>query len=58
MMAMNSGALINISRKHKLNVGSSTDSEVVSLANVLGIMVWSNSVLEAQGYTIEHTVAN
>ena len=55
-MTMGSGALINISRKHKLNVGSSTESELVSIADVLGIMMWSKYFMESQGYTIENNV--
>ena len=56
MMTMGRGALINISRKHKLNVGSSTESELVSIADVLGVMMWSKYFMEAQGYTIENNV--
>ena len=56
MMTMGRGALLNVSRKHKLNVGSSTESELVSIADVLGIMMWSKYFMEAQGYTIENNV--
>ena len=56
MMTMGRGALLTISRKHKLNVGSSTESELVSIADVLGIMMWSKYFMEAQGYTIENNV--
>ena len=56
LMTMGRGALINISRKHKLNVGSSTESELVSIADVLGIMMWSKYFMESQGYTIENNV--
>ena len=56
MMTMGMGALSNVSRKHKLDVGSSTESEVVSIAYVLGIMMWSKYFMEAQGYTIEKNV--
>ena len=56
MMTMGRGALIHISIKHKLNVGSSTESELVSIADVLGIMMWSKYFMEAQGYTIEKNV--
>ena len=40
MMSMGKGAIVNISRKHKMNVGSSTESELVSIADVLGIIIW------------------
>ena len=55
-MSMGKGALISISRKHKLNVGSSTEAELVSIADVLGLMMWSKYFMEAQGYTIETNV--
>ena len=40
MMSMGKGATVNISRKHKLNTGSSTEAELVSIAEVLGMMMW------------------
>ena len=49
MMTMGRGALINVSRKHKLNVGSSTESEISSIADVLGIMIWSKYFTKTQG---------
>ena len=39
MMSMGKGATVNISMKHKLNTGSSTEAELVSNANVLGMMM-------------------
>ena len=56
MMTMGRGALINVSRKHKLNVRSSTESELVSITNVLEIIMWSKYWIEAQGHTIENNV--
>ena len=53
MMSMGKGAIVNISRKHKMNVGSSTESELVSIADVLGMILWCKYFVEAQGYTIE-----
>ena len=47
-MSMGKGAMVNISRKHKLNVGSSTESELVSIADVLGMMMWCKYFMEAQ----------
>ena len=40
MMSMGKGAIMNISRKHILNVASSTESELVSISDVLGIIMW------------------
>ena len=56
MMTMGRKALINISKKHKLNVGSSTVSELDSIADVLGIMMWSKYFMESQGYLIKNNV--
>ena len=49
-------APLNVSRKHKLNVGSSTEAELVSIADVLGMMMWCKYFMEAQGYTIESNI--
>merc|ERR1712086_627408 len=56
IMSMGKGAMVNISRKHMLNVGSSTESELVSIANVLGMMMWCKYFMETQGYTIENNI--
>ena len=56
MMTMGRGTLINISRKHKLNVGSSKESELVSITDVLGKIMWSKCFIEAQCYIIENNV--
>ena len=53
MMSMGNVAIVNVARKHKMNVGSSTDSELVSIADVLGMILWCKYSMEAQGYPIE-----
>ena len=53
---MGKGALINIARKHKLNTGSSTEAELVSIADVLGMMMWCKYFMKAQGYEIENNI--
>ena len=42
MMSMGKGVAVNISRKHKLNTSSSTEAELVSIADVLGMMMLTN----------------
>ena len=42
--------------KNKLDVGSSRESELVSIANVLGIVMLSKSFIEAQCYVIKKNV--
>ena len=39
MMSMGKGAIVNVSRRHKLNIGSSTELELVSIVDVLGVML-------------------
>ena len=56
MMSMGRGSIVNVLRKYKLNVGSSTESELVSIADVLGMMMWCKYFMEAQGYTIENNL--
>ena len=52
-MSMGKESIVSVSRKHKLNVGSSTEAELVSIADVLGLMMWCKYFMEAQGYSIE-----
>ena len=56
IMTIGRWALINVSRKYKLNVGSSTELELVIIADVLGIMMWSKYVMEAQCYMIKNNM--
>ena len=56
MMSMGKGAIVNITIKHKMNVVSSTESELVSITNVLGMILWCKYFMEVQGYTIESTL--
>ena len=53
MKSMGKGAIVNILRKHNMNVDSSTESELVSIAYVLGMIMWCKYFMEAQGYKIE-----
>ena len=56
LMSMGKGAIGNVSRKHKLNVGSSTEAELVSIADVLGMMMLCKHFFEAQGYTVDSNI--
>ena len=56
IMSMGKGATVNISRTHKLNTGSSTEAELVSIADVLGMMMWCKYCMEAQEYTIDNNI--
>ena len=39
MMSVGRGAILNITRKHKMNVASSTELELVSIASILGMIL-------------------
>ena len=54
IMSMEKGAIVNICRTYNLNVGRSTESELASITDVLGMMMWSKYFMEAQGYTTEN----
>ena len=56
MMSMGKGATVNILRKHKMNVGSFTESELVSITDMLGMIMWCKYFMEAQVYTIGSNV--
>ena len=56
IMSTRKRTMVTISRKYKLNVGSSTESELVNIADVLGMMVWCKYFMEAHGYTIENNM--
>ena len=55
-MSMDKGALMNVARRKKLNTGSSTEAELVSIADVLGMMMWCKYFMEAQGYATENNI--
>ena len=52
-MSMGRGAIVNIVRKYKMNVESSTELELVNIADVLGMILWCKYFTEAQGYIIK-----
>ena len=52
-MSMGKGAILSFSRGQKLNAGSSTEEELIGIADALGIILWTKYFMEAQGYTID-----
>ena len=56
MMSIGKGEIDNFAIKHKMDVGISTKSELVSIADVLGMILWCNYFMEAQGYPIENNI--
>ena len=57
MMSTGKGAIVNVSRRHKLNVGSSIESGLVSITDVLGVMIWCKYFMETQDYTIDNNLS-
>ena len=56
MMSMGKGAILSFSRGQKLNAGSSTEAELIGIADALGIILWTKYFMEAQGYTIDTNI--
>jgi hypothetical protein len=56
MASLGKGALMSFSHKHKLNAGSSTEAELIGIADALRLMMWGKYFIEAQGYTVSHNV--
>ena len=55
-MSMGKGDLVDISIKHKMAVAISTESELVSIADVIGMIMWCNYFMEYQSYMIENNI--
>ena len=56
VMSMGAGAILSFSRKQKLNTGSSTEVELVGIADALGMMMWTTYFMEAQVYSIYNNI--
>ena len=54
-MSLGKGAVASYSRKHKLNTKSSTESEIVSVDQVMPEVCWTYNFLEAQGYSMDYS---
>ena len=55
-MTMGKGAILSGSAGQKCNTKSSTETEIVGVGQYLPTVLWSKYFIEAQGYTIEHTI--
>ena len=53
MMTLGVGAIISFSRKQRINVKSSTESELVGADDGLPLILWCKYFIEEQGYTVE-----
>ena len=53
-MSMGRGSIHNTSQKQKINIKSSTETEVVSTDDCLPQIMWTKYFLNRQGYSCEH----
>ena len=56
MMTLGKGATMSSSRGQKVNTGSSTETELVGVDEMLRKILWGKYFIEAQGYTVEHNI--
>lgn len=50
-MSMGKGSIYSTSTKQKINTKSSTEKELVAVADVLLVIFWMRNFMRAQGYT-------
>ena len=55
-MTLGQGTITSISKKQKLNTWSSTEAELVGSDDIMGDILWSQKLLQAQGYNIKHNI--
>ena len=55
-MSLGTGVLYGTSRKHRMNMKISTESEIVLADDVLPQMLWALYFIEAQGYKIHDDI--
>jgi hypothetical protein len=53
VITMGGGALFVKSMKQKMNSKSSTEAELIALADLLSQVIWTRNLMEAMGYTME-----
>jgi hypothetical protein len=56
MISLGKGATTSASNKQKINVGSSTEGEIVGTHDFLGKIMWAKYFIEAQGYTVDKNI--
>ena len=53
---MGTGEILSFSSNQKLNTGSSTEAELIGIADALGLMMWTKYFIELQGYSIDSNI--
>ena len=56
MTSLGRGALMSFLRGQKLNVGSSTECELVGIDDAIRPIMWGKMFIEAQGWTVDHNI--
>ena len=56
VMSLGHGTFLQKSRKQKLNTKSSTEAEVVGVADMLPYNIWLRIFLESQGYILTENI--
>ena len=56
VLSLGKGAVYGTSTRHRLNSRSSTESELIAVADVMPQVLWSRYYLEAQGYDVTDNV--
>ena len=56
MMSLGRGALMSFLCGQKLNVGSSTECELVGIDDAIRPIMWGKMFIEAQGWTVDHNI--
>ena len=55
-MLYGKGSPISISSKQKINTWSSTEAKLVGVNNALGMILWVQNFIQAQGYSVTDNV--
>jgi hypothetical protein len=57
-MTLGDGAIQSYSTKQKINTRSSTESELVSIDDVISKIIWTKLFLQAQGFHVKENIIN
>ena len=56
VMYIGKSYILSLSIKQKMNTASSTEAELVGIADALGLIMWVKYFMEAQVYTIDSNI--
>ena len=56
VMYIGKSYILSLSIKQKMNTASSTEAELVGIADALGLIMWVKYFMEAQGYIIDSNI--